>query len=140
MSDLHSLPDRPVFAFCLAYEPVGEPQPIRLVFASARTMSRPRSSRSPSTTPNASATGSMRARGSIAERGPHSSNDPDSERTTTFIERPASTSGGRGLMCSCRVHARLPGTTHPLRWNFCDSTIRVVTLKCPTEVCIKDVV
>ena len=33
MSDLHTLPDRPVFAFCPAYEPAGEPQPIRLVFA-----------------------------------------------------------------------------------------------------------
>ena len=33
MSDLHTLPERPVFAFCPAYEPAGEPQPIRLVFA-----------------------------------------------------------------------------------------------------------
>lgn len=33
MSDLHTLPDHPVFAFCPAYDPPGEPQPIRLVFA-----------------------------------------------------------------------------------------------------------
>ena len=33
MSGLHTLPDRPVFAFCPACEPVGEPQPIRIVFA-----------------------------------------------------------------------------------------------------------
>ena len=33
MSDLHTLPERPVFAFCPAYEPAGEPQPIRIVFA-----------------------------------------------------------------------------------------------------------
>ena len=33
MSDLHTLPDRPIFAFCPAYEPAGELQPIRLVFA-----------------------------------------------------------------------------------------------------------
>jgi len=33
MSDLHTLPDSPIFAFCPAYDPPGEPQPIRLVFA-----------------------------------------------------------------------------------------------------------
>ena len=33
MSDLHTLPEHPIFAFCPAYEPAGDPQPIRIVFA-----------------------------------------------------------------------------------------------------------
>ena len=82
MSDLHTLPDRPVFAFCPACEPAGEPQPIRLVFAGV-----------PGYVPIALDDAerlfdrrSTHGSGSIADRGPRSSNDTDSTGTTAFTK------------------------------------------------------
>lgn len=115
MSELHTMPDHPVFAFCPAYVPPGEPQPIRIVFADA-----------PGYVPTAlvafTVDGTERlcdrldARlGLIAERGPHSSSDPGSAGITAFIVGAAFASGGRDSTCPCRVRTRLSGTTHPLR-------------------------
>ena len=82
MSHCSDLPDDPVYAFCPAYDPSGQPNRSASRSGTSRVMSPPPWSRSPSTTPSASATGSTDAADLTAPHGRNSPGDPRSPEST----------------------------------------------------------